>query len=205
MFFIYNVSGVARPYSAGGVSRNRIVDRVSRVAAVDSVAHANAPKAVTGSLDERKQRYQKTAKNNERRVLLYAQDIMSSPVITVTAALSIYDASRIMRDARYRHLPVVAENKILVGILSDRDVLKFLAERGADPIKDMHATANDLMASEVIAAAPDAEIREIARVMFEDHIGSIPIVSQQGKVNGIVTRSDILRALIKHAPLELWG
>ena len=205
MFFIHNVSGVARPYSAGGVSRNRIVDRVSSVSIVDRVAHSSSPEAITGVLDERKQRYQNVSKHAERRMLLYARDIMSSPVITVTASLSIYEASRIMRDARYRHLPVVTENKALVGILSDRDVLKFLAERGTDPLRDMHSTANDVMASEVIAAAADAEIREIARVMFEDHIGSLPIVSVQGRVEGIVTRSDILRALVRHAPLELWG
>lgn len=205
MFFIHNLTGVGRPYMPGAVTRNRVVDRVTAVPVVDSVVQGKALEGAVPPVDSRKQRYERAASRQERRVLLYARDIMSTPVVTIQSSESIYEGLHIMRMRRYRHLPVVLDSQVLVGVLSDRDVLKFMSERGSDPIRDMHSTVKDVMASEVIAAAPDAEIREIARVMFEDHIGSVPVVSPEGKVEGIVTRSDILRALMRNAPLELWG
>ncbi|NQZ12347.1 MAG: CBS domain-containing protein [Algicola sp.] len=40
---------------------------------------------------------------------------------------------------------------------------------------------------------------------FSQHIGSLPIVTADGYLQGIVTRSDILRSMIKHGPLEFWA
>ena len=62
----------------------------------------------------------------------------------------------------------------------------------------------DIMATPVLTAHADTEIREIARVLFEERIGAVPIVDSQGQLVGMVTRSDILRTIMNHAPLDLW-
>ena len=56
----------------------------------------------------------------------------------------------------------------------------------------------------VITATPDTRIREIARLLIERRIGAMPIMDKYDNLVGIITRSDVLRAVVNHAPLELW-
>jgi acetoin utilization protein AcuB len=53
-------------------------------------------------------------------------------------------------------------------------------------------------------AHPETLIREIVRVMFRERVGAMPIVNDTGRLKGIITRSDILRALMRHTALELY-
>ncbi len=140
--------------------------------------------------------YEKIDQPNPRREpALRAQQIMSSPVLTVSSEDTIRDAAKLFREKRFRHLPVVSEEGKLVGIISDRDTLP-VSDR-TDPIKEHMATA-------IISARPETEIRKIASVFFHERIGAMPILDENGSVSGILTRSDILRTLVNKAPLELW-
>jgi CBS domain-containing protein len=61
------------------------------------------------------------------------------------------------------------------------------------------------MVTQVLIATPDTPIRDIARTMVEERIGSLPILDLRDTLVGIITRSDILRALITHGPMRLWA
>ncbi len=89
----------------------------------------------------------------------------------------------------------------LVGILSERDTLRHAAERREG---DGGGVAR-LMADRVVTATPGTRIREVARVMYEQRLGALPVVTEDAMVRGIITRGDILRMLIHNAPLELWA
>ncbi len=153
--------------------------------------------------------YAETARPRARQPALHAHQIMSSPVTTLTPETSIFEAWRLFRAKRYRHIPVVDGEGRLVGIVSDRDLLRYAAVNGRIPPFDEHSVEAQtaiatLMKPRVLTATPDTEIRQIARVLIEQHIGAMPIMDYSGGLRGIVTRSDILRALVTHAPLELW-
>jgi CBS-domain-containing membrane protein len=60
------------------------------------------------------------------------------------------------------------------------------------------------MTTRVLTASPNTEIRQIAQVLFDEHIGTMPIIDEREHLIGLITRSDILQALIKPAPLDLW-
>ncbi len=135
----------------------------------------------------------------QRSRLMYARDLISTPVITLSEIAPISDATKLFTEKRFRHVPVVSEKLELVGMLSDRDVLRFTAQGGVQTNK-----VSDLMSHPVVVASFDTEIREIARVMFEERIGCMPIAMQDNSLGGIVTRSDIIRTLLVQAPLELW-
>ncbi len=61
------------------------------------------------------------------------------------------------------------------------------------------------MVREVITASRFTDIRRIAKVMFDEHIGSMPVLDDNRKLEGIISRSDILHALVNYPPLKLWG
>jgi acetoin utilization protein AcuB len=129
-----------------------------------------------------------------------ASRIMTAPVVTLPEDALLEQAWDLIIKRRFRHVPVVSEEGRVKGIISDRDLLA-VRSRGADATP---RAVRDVMKTKVNTATPDTEIREIARVLFEERIGAMPVVDAGDNLLGIITRSDILRALIRRAPKELW-
>jgi acetoin utilization protein AcuB len=131
-----------------------------------------------------------------------AQEIMSTPVITLPAEAPLNDAWALMNKKGFRHLPIVSDQGRLVGIISDRDLLRFsqtLDGRAGLPQKIGH-----IMKTEVLTATLTTDVIEIARVMLDERISALPIIDGAHHPAGIVTASDILRVLVNRAHLELW-
>jgi CBS domain-containing protein len=140
---------------------------------------------------------------NQLKLAVRAEQIMSAPVVSIAPNTSTGEARRIVNQRRFRHVPVVAKDGGILGIVSDRDLFALSSqdETQASAQPDVVAT---IMTRSVITATADTNIREIARVLFEERIGCMPIVDEKDQVMDIITRSDILRALIKGAPIDLW-
>jgi len=136
-------------------------------------------------------------KAHEPEPALLASQIMVRPVISLRIDASIDAARRLFREHRFRHLPVLSASDKLVGILSDRDILLHL---NASP----QASIQPMINSRVLVATPETEIREIAGILFQQHISAIPIINNDETLAGIITSSDIMHVLMNRAPLELW-
>ncbi len=123
-----------------------------------------------------------------------AKEIMSSPVVTLSSSSTLAEAAKVFREYRYRYLPVTDEDDALVGIVSDRDFLRASTE-SAEAARSNQQVA-DIMVRNVLNARPQAEIMAVAQVLFKERIGAMPIVNNEGKLSGMVTRSDIQRAYL---------
>ena len=141
---------------------------------------------------------------SQREPALTADQIMSAPVITLAQGATLDEAWELIRKRRFRHVPVLSDEGKLMGIISDRELLQAAARIGTAGAERAAETVGELIEARVLTAHPDTPIREIARILFEERIGAMPIVGEDGTLVGIITRSDILRALINHAPIELW-
>ncbi|MFS8051106.1 CBS domain-containing protein [Rhizobium sp. BR 314] len=147
------------------------------------------------------------------------QAVMNAPAITVGPAMSVIDAVRIMLDHRVSGLPVIADDGNLVGIVSEADflrrgelsterkrswLLEFLTSPGklADEYVLSHGrTVEEVMTSEVVTIAPDAELAVAVDLMEKHGVKRLPVVVQ-GKVVGMVCRSDLMRALANMPPKD---
>lgn len=118
---------------------------------------------------------------------LLVSDIMSSPVKSVVPATTIAEANQIM--LRYGHtgLPVVENDKV-VGVISRRDVEKAY-HHGLG-----HAPVKGFMTNNVITVSDKAPISRVQELMIEHDIGRLP-VTVDGRLVGIVSRTDVLRTL----------
>lgn len=119
---------------------------------------------------------------------LVARDIMSTPVKSVPLYISMEEAGRIM--LRYGHtgMPVVDEDN-MVGVISRRDVDKArMHDLGHAPVKGFMTTG-------VMSVTPDTPVPEIQHIMVDYDIGRLPVVDEQGRLAGIVSRTDIIRTL----------
>ena len=145
-----------------------------------------------------------------RRRVRTAEDLMTQPVVFLHPEDTVADAWRLIRERRFRHVPILSEvagteRRRLVGIVSDRDVLRVAGTPDHRPVDAVgERPLRTLMNSPVFSALPGTPIRDIARVMFNEHIGSMPICSGSGELVGMLTRTDVLRSLLLHGPLELW-
>jgi len=140
-----------------------------------------------------------------RYPLTLASQIMSSPAVCIEGSLSILEAWHICSSQKFRHLAVTNKAQEIIGIVSDRDILLASSIFGQQKRPNLAQPVSAIMKERVLSAQESTPIRQLAKAICNHHIGALPIVSAQNGVVGIVTRSDILGAIINEAPLELWA
>lgn len=129
---------------------------------------------------------------------LYVRDLMTEQVIAVVPEDSLTTLRDLMYERHIRHMPVVDRDRELVGLVSQRDLLRnALIEQQDVPIfvEDVllqHLLVGDMMNTGVEAIEPDTEIGEAARIMFENKYGCLPVVEGRRLV-GILTEADFVR------------
>ena len=134
---------------------------------------------------------------------MYVRDLMTPNPITVHPDTLVLEARRIMLKERIRHLLVV-EDERLVGIVTDRDIRLNLPSKATSlsvwELNHLLAqlTVGKVMSPTVIAIGPAREAADAARLMLDHRIGGVPVVDF-GRVIGIVTETDIVRAFVEHA------
>lgn len=75
-----------------------------------------------------------------------------------------------------------------------------------DTVRDiLSRSVADVMTSPVVSTDPITDIRRAARVLLDYRLSGLPVVNEQEELVGILTRSDILRALVNDPPLSLWA
>lgn len=134
---------------------------------------------------------------------LLASQIMSSNVVTLKPEDTLAKAWQLIDSKRFRHIPIVSKGK-LVGILSDRGLVHELFEIRDHILQGTKAEhVSDVMVKNVLTSRPNTEISYIAQIFIEEKIGAMPIIDANDKLVGILTRSDILRTLVRIHPAEL--
>lgn len=128
--------------------------------------------------------------NDARRTAI--AEVMTRSPHTIGGGETLARAYEVMREHHLRHLPVVADGK-LVGVLSERDLDVIEAARGGDRLIDSVAAA---MASDVLAVAPGDRVADVVRTMGERHHRCAVVVDVR-RVIGIFTATDALAMLAR--------
>lgn len=210
MAYIVYGPGIRDEIPLDNVFQNRNVAGISAITPIK-----NDPGQSQQQRQQAVQQYQNNEQLSEsdsasgREAAITAEQIMSSPVIFVREQDSIVSVWENFRARRFRYMPVLNDKDELLGIISDRDLLRYAAINGRVPPFDADSAEASISIAtvyrpQVLTAGKDDEIRYIARIMFERGIGAMPIVNDAGALLGIVTRSDILRAVVDNVSLELW-
>jgi acetoin utilization protein AcuB len=118
------------------------------------------------------------------------REYMTACPHTIGPTTSLSKAVKTMRENQVRHLPVV-EHERVVGVLSQRDILIMESLPGVNPTE---VRVEEAMVKDVFTAAPDTPVGEVVETMIDRKLGST-IVSEGGRVVGVFTTIDALRAL----------
>ena len=129
---------------------------------------------------------------------MLVNQIMSQNLHTVLAETTISVLSKIFADVSYHHLPVVDENNVLLGIISDRDVTQNLSPFfGTDMERDcdrelLNQVAKDIMSVNPISVSQNSRIETASILLLENNFSCIPVVDSEGRIEGLLTWKDIL-------------
>jgi CBS-domain-containing membrane protein len=146
--------------------------------------------------------------------MMTIRDVMTSRVMTVEIATPLRDVAGLLNDRRISGLPVVDAAGAVVGVVSETDFL--VKAQGPDVVqhrplsrllgdsiatrqqmaKINATTAGEAMTSPAITIAPNRRINEAAQLMTSHRVNRLPVV-EDGRLVGIVTRSDIVRAYVR--------
>ncbi len=116
--------------------------------------------------------------------------VMTTQVITVGKKTPLYEAITILLENDVTGLPVVDDDMTLVGIITEKDILKSLSM-----LDDDSATVDDFMTNEVVSFDQDEDIIAICECLVNNHFRRVPIVSH-GKLTGIISRRDIIKYIL---------
>lgn len=117
---------------------------------------------------------------------------MSAPAVTVGPEADYKVALKLMQESALHHLPVVDAGGNLVGIAAERDLLLAAARYLQSTVE-----VGDIMHRGVVTATPDMSVSEAASLMVDKRIGGLPVVDDARQVVGIITETDLFRALVK--------
>lgn len=130
---------------------------------------------------------------------LAIRDVMSSPVIAVSLSTPLPQLNSLMREQHIRRLPVVDGNR-LVGMITFGDIRSALPSDATTlSVYELaylmeQVTAAEVMRDNVITISADASVTQAAQQMLDHKISGIPVV-ERGQLIGIITESDIFRAI----------
>lgn len=153
---------------------------------------------------------------------MLAKEIMTTELIKVSPEATLHEAAVLMTRHNISGLPVVEDDMVLVGIISESDIIEdrsifsgldhwisiesFL-KRNLDnnlkkesvsdegPEQDFLSNpVKDYMSTRLITAGPDSTVEEVARLLVRNRVNRIPIV-EDNKIVGIITRGDVLKAI----------
>lgn len=133
---------------------------------------------------------------------MIVRELMSGGVISAPPWMPILEARNLMMKERIRHLPVTDGDGKLLGIITDRDIRLNLPSRATSlsvwEINHLLSklTVDEVMTQAVITVGPDRPARDAARLMIDHRIGALP-VELDGRLIGIITETDLLRAFIR--------
>jgi CBS domain-containing protein len=149
-------------------------------------------------------------------------DVMTRPVISVTSETTIAEAAELMLRHRISGLPVVDAGGAVVGVVTEGDLLRraetgterrrarwleFLITPGrlARDYVSAHARrVFEVMTTDVAAVAPKDSLAEVVRLMERRHIKRVPVI-EAGRLVGIVSRANLVRALLRNLPRAARG
>jgi CBS domain-containing protein len=134
-----------------------------------------------------------------------AKDLMTYPIITVRPETPAKEAARLLASHGFTALPVVDVDDVVVGIVSEADLIRgrilpdprsLIDDNPAAPPEPAAPTVAGVMTADPVVVALTVDAVAVAKLMLDRHLRTLPVVDE-GRLTGIVTRRDLLRTIAR--------
>jgi acetoin utilization protein AcuB len=134
---------------------------------------------------------------------MFVSRSMTRKVVTIGQEANVFEAQELMAENQIRHLPVVDNDLRLIGIVTDRDIRSalpytfFRESYSKDQKKKfLNLKIKDIMTQDALTIMPTYTIQDALLMIQDSKVGALPVVDEEGKLKGIISVRDLLRAFI---------
>lgn len=149
--------------------------------------------------------YKKMANIDISEPVFLAKDIMTKDCIYIDVKSTIKEAYDVLKELKIEQLPVVSFAKKILGVINKKLILNLLMEDLENNQTILSKRIEDIYLPQLITSDPMTDIRSVAKVMLDFKLHAIPIVDENDILIGIVTKTDILKAIAHNPKIQLWS
>ena len=139
------------------------------------------------------------------------RNVMTTAVVTIKRDADLHEAARLLSENKISGMPVVDDNNRVIGVISEADILILAGLKKEHTFRDILRNilgepvptkkggnkVGDVMGFPPITSKADDDIGEVAKILDDRRIKRLPVVDDEGKLIGIISRADIVRAIGK--------
>ena len=195
----------------GRAARSDVVRALGAIDEHLKAQHRQAPGGATAPVGVRQAR-QDGGQPPAARHIPRVRDVMTTKVVTVDRFTTVSEIARLLTEHRISGVPVLRMGRRVAGVVSEADLVALEDEevrrarmhanatgRWRRPLRRVHwgLTVGALMSAPAVTIYPEASIPHAAQIMTSRHIRRLPVVGQDGRLIGIVTRRDLLSVFLR--------
>lgn len=149
--------------------------------------------------------YKKMSNIDTSEIVYHVEDIMTADCMYVTDQSTLQDAYDILKEHEFSQMPILTSEKKILGMINKKIILNFLIEDIENSRTILSKKLDELYLNEVITTEPITDIRRVSKVMLDFKLDAIPVVNKNDVLVGIVSKTDIIKAVSYIPKLKLWS
>lgn len=201
MFTVYNKGSVAFQSTSGNLYNLKNVDEAaeSRLKPdddrIDSFDNKMEQKKGSKYSSTALGAYKKMADSHESDEVFHIKDIMIREFISINETATIQDTYDLLKEYGISQVPIVNDQGEIISMINKKIILNFLMD-DLDYVRNtLKKTLDSILLPEVVTTLPNTDIRAVAKVLSQYHLDAIPIVDNKHLLVGIVTKTNIIKAV----------
>ena len=155
--------------------------------------------------DEALDTYKKMVNIDTSEPVYQVKDIMTKNCIYIHIESTVNEAYESLNSLDVNQMTVVSFGKKIRGMINKKMILELLMDNLENSKYNLNKKIEEIKLPEIITVAPTVEIRKVAKVMIDFKLDAIPVVDENDILVGIVSKTDILKAISYLPKMQLWS
>lgn len=149
--------------------------------------------------------YKKMANIDTSERIYHVQDLMSTNCITIDKYATIKKTYKSLSEKNISQLLIISSWNKIIGLIDKRFILDFIIEEPENIKNMLNRKLDSIYLPDLITTDPITDIRRVAKVMVDFKLGAMPVVDENDTLLGIVSKTDILKAVAHLPHVQLWS
>ena len=207
MFAVYNKGSVGFRSTADNLYNLKNVDEASQAILkpdegfIQNLSQQEGSKKDNHALNT----YKKMANMELSEPVYEVKDIMNKELVRIDMQATLQEAYERLQEHKINQMPIVSNTQTLMGMIDLKTILHLLMDDIEHVDSTLQKKLEDVMLPEVITTDPISDIRRVAKVMIDFKLHAIPVVNEEDILMGIVSKTDLLKAISTLPKLQLWS